>query len=182
MNEPVDRSRRIAVLGLGNPILTDDAVGLRVVDRLKTILEEHPIPGVDILVSTRAGFELIDLLQGYGRAVIVDCLDLPEPEPGRVRRLDLSSFAGSVRLNSAHDLNISTAFELARTMGIPMPASVVIFAVEGRDVRTLAESMTPAVEEAVEPLAGEIHAFLKADPPAVDAGAPPQPREPFYGP
>ena len=35
----------ILVLGLGNPVLSDDGVGLAVAERLESLLEEHAIPG-----------------------------------------------------------------------------------------------------------------------------------------
>ena len=177
-------SRRTAVLGLGNPVLSDDAVGLRVVERLRAILEAEPVPGVDVLASTRAGFELIDMLQGYDRAVIVDAIEMPDPRPGRIRSLDLGNFAGSARLNSAHEIDVATAFELARKMGIPMPAEIEILAVEAKDVRTLSETLGPEVEAAVEPLAREIHARLRERAEAAggpDPGEPHDPpRRPFY--
>jgi hydrogenase maturation protease len=187
--------RRTVVLGLGNPVLRDDAVGLRVVERLKEMLRADPAPGVDVVASTRAGFELIDILQGYGQAIIVDCLDVPEPVPGRVRKLDLENFAGSARLNASHEISIVTAFELAKRLGVAMPEKVEIFAVEASDVRTLCEEMTEQVAAAVKPLAEEIHAMLKA-PAAAQCGdaaasegqepgsrgpASP-PRQPFYPP
>lgn len=184
------------VLGLGNPVQRDDAVGLRVAERLKEILRVDPVAGVDVLVSTRAGFELIDILQGYEHAVIVDCLELPEPVPGRVRKLDLERFAGSARLNAAHEISIVTAFELAARLGIAMPRAVEIFAIEALDVRTLDEGLTEAVAASVEPLAAEIHGMLKAraagekgqrqGEPSAPGGKEPgpdsPPRRPFYSP
>jgi hydrogenase maturation protease len=154
-------AKRIAVLGLGNPVLCDDAVGLRVVEHLRHLLEEDPVRDVDVMASTRAGFELIDILQGYEHAIIVDCLDLPEPTPGRVRSLDLTHFQGSARLNAPHEINLHTAFGFAERLGIPMPGTVEIYAVEAADVRTLTEEMTPEVAASVEPLARELHAALK---------------------
>ncbi len=147
---------RTVVLGLGNPIVSDDAVGLHVVRRLVRLLGT-PLPQwLEIKTSQRAGFELIDLLSGAERAIMVDCLELPDPVPGRVRRLTLSDFSGSVRLVGVHEVTVATAFEFAEMAGIPMPASVLIYAVEGQDMRTISESMTPAVEAVVEPLAGRI--------------------------
>jgi hydrogenase maturation protease len=152
---------------------------LHVVEKLKSLLEADPVPGVDVHLSTRAGFELIDILRGYEAAVIVDAIESSDPIPGRVRKLDLKHFAGSVRLNSAHDINIATAFELASKLGIPMPAEVEILAVEVGDARTLSEELTAPVAAMVEGLAREIHARLKARG-ATDSGAPP--RRPFYEP
>jgi len=143
----------MVVLGLGNPILCDDAVGLRVTAVLREMLAAQPVAGVEILESTRAGFELIDLLSGFRTAIIVDSLVVPEPEPGRVRELRLADVGGSARLNAVHEINLATAYQLAETLAIPMPETVEIYAVEAAEVHLVTETMTAAVEAAVAPLA-----------------------------
>ena len=152
---------RTAILGLGNSLLADDGVGVAVAVACQRLLQQMPIPGVDVLVTTRAGFELIDLLHGYGAVVLIDCLDVPNAQPGRVRRLGLSDVRGSSRLIGGHDLSVSTAFDLAAQLCIPMPTEVEIFAVEGADLRTLGGGLSPAVASAVEPLARSIHDRLQ---------------------
>jgi hydrogenase maturation protease len=159
---------RTVVLGLGNPVLSDDGVGLAVVAALRRMLTAAPIPGVDILASTRAGFELIDLLRDYGRAILVDCVTMPDPRPGTVRRLSLDDVAGSSRLVNVHELSVGVAFQLAERMGIRMPTQVEILAVEAADTLTIAESLTPAVQAAVDPLAREIYEDLKRHAPATE--------------
>ena len=71
----------VAVLGLGNPVLTDDAVGLHVAAEVERLLRTDPITGVSVLTSTRAGFELINLLTGFTHALIIDCLEIPHRRP-----------------------------------------------------------------------------------------------------
>ncbi|MBN2430110.1 MAG: hydrogenase maturation protease [Acidobacteria bacterium] len=149
-------SPSIVVLGLGNPILCDDAVGLRVTAVLRELLAAQPVAGVEILQSTRAGFELIDLLSGFRTAIIVDSLVVPEPVPGRVRELRLADVGGSARLNAVHEINLATAYQLAKTLAIPMPATVEIYAVEAAEVHLVTETMTAAVAAAVAPLARRI--------------------------
>jgi hydrogenase maturation protease len=151
---------RTVVLGLGNPVLRDDGVGLVVAAAVLRLLEQTPVQGVDVLASTRAGFELLDLLRGYRRAILIDCLTRPDPVPGRVHRLSLDDVAGSARLVNAHDLSVGNAFGLADRLGIPMPQEVDIVAVEGGDTQTFAEGLTPDVAAAVGPLAAAIHADL----------------------
>lgn len=153
-NQPVT----VAILGLGNPVLCDDAVGLHVAAEVKRLLREEPIIGVTVLTSTRAGFELIELLSGFSHALIIDCLELPHPVPGCIRRLELSSLCGSVRLVGVHDISVVDAFELASTLGTRMPGTVEIYAVEGGDTQTLIEEMTPSVTAVVAPLARSVHA------------------------
>jgi len=159
---------RTVVLGLGNPVLSDDGVGLAVAAEVKRLLAEEPIPGVDVLASTRAGFELIDLLRGYARAIIVDCLTLPDPVPGRVRRLGLDDVAGSARLINAHEISVAVAFRLAQQLAIPMPGEVEILAVEAADTSTIAEGLTPDVADAVVPLSRVICDDLRRKAPPSD--------------
>ena len=148
------------VLGLGNPVLSDDAVGLKVVERFRELLAERPLQEVDVSCSMRGGLDLLDLLGGYARAVIVDALTLPEPSPGRVHELDLSSVAGMVRLVGSHEISVSQAFQLAARFDIPMPGEVVIFGIEAGEVLEFSEELTPPVARAVEPLARRIHSLL----------------------
>jgi hydrogenase maturation protease len=162
MSAPEGERATTIVLGLGNPVRFDDAVGLRVAEAVERLLAEEPVHGVTVMTSTRAGLELIDLLSGASRAVIVDCLTLPNPVPGNVRRLTLNDVAGSARLVGAHDVTIAGAFQFARAAGVPMPDTVEIFAVEAADVDCVAEGLSPAVALAVPALAREIHRRLAA--------------------
>ena len=141
---------------------------MAVVSALRRLLEAVPIPGVDVLASTRAGFELIELLQDYRRAILVDCLALPDPQPGRVRRLGLDDVSGSSRLVNVHELSVGVAFQLAERMGIRMPGEVEILAIEAADTCTIFEGLTPAVEAAVDPLSREIYEDLKRRAPATE--------------
>jgi len=159
------------VLGLGNPILGDDAVGLRVAAALEQLLIEDPVPGVTVVTSTRAGFEVIDLLAGADRAIIVDCLEVPDPEPGRIRRLDLQHVSGASRLVGPHDISVGVAFELAGTLGVRMPRDVEIYGVEASATRGFGEALSPAVQTAVETLSRDLHAQLKRRASAVAPGS-----------
>jgi hydrogenase maturation protease len=150
------RDLSVAVLGLGNPVVSDDAVGLHVAAELERLLKDAPNTGVKVMTSSRGGFDLIRLLTGYSRAIIIDALELPNPCPGRIHRLQLGMLSGSARLVGVHDISLADAFELAKTIGIPMPAIVEIFAVEGGEMQTLGEEMTPEVAAVVAPLAKEV--------------------------
>ena len=149
------------VLGLGNPILGDDAVGLRVAAELERLLGDDPVTDVRVVTSTRAGFELIDLLAGARHAIIVDCVEAASPEPGRIRQLDLQHVSGASRLIGPHDISVGVAFELAGTLGIRMPETVEIYGIEVADTQRFGEALSPAAEAAAATLARELHAGLK---------------------
>ena len=150
------RPPAIVVLGLGNPVLGDDAVGLHVAAEVERLLMRRPLAGVRVLTSARGGFELVDLLAGSTHAVIVDCLEAPGGTPGTVRRLTLKSFAGSARLVGAHEMSVADALDFGRVLGAGMPGKVAIWAVEGGEMRTLGEALTAPVAAAVRPLARRI--------------------------
>jgi hydrogenase maturation protease len=118
---------------------------------------------VQVVTSERGGFEVLDLLSGAERAVIVDCLEVPDPCPGRVRQLALDRIAGVARLVGAHDLNIATVFRLASEMGVAMPEKVEIYGVEAADTRSFGERLSGEVETAVRALARDLHARLKEE-------------------
>jgi hydrogenase maturation protease len=153
--------RETVVLGLGNPLLSDDGVGLRTADLLHRLLQAEPIESVTVLTSARGGLELIDLLAGARRAIIVDCLTVPDPQPGRLRRLSLQDVAGSARLVGAHEVGVAAAFDLAAELRIPMPETVEIYGVEGGETACFSERLTLPVEAAAATLAQDLHRALK---------------------
>jgi hydrogenase maturation protease len=154
---------RTVVIGLGNPVRADDGVGLAVAGELGRLLALEPIEGVAIRTSERAGFELLELLSGAGRALIVDCLEAASPRPGRVRLLTVQRVSGAARLVGAHDLSIGAVIELAHLLGVPMPEHVEILGIEAADTTTLVERLTPAVAAVVGPVAQWLHTRLVLD-------------------
>ncbi len=143
------------VLGMGNPILSDDGVGLEVARRL----QEGPLPdGVDVQQSEVAGLRLLELLKGYDKVVIVDALRTGRA-PGDVVRYEARDFRGGHRYGSAHSIGLETALELGRTIGLPMPEDVTVFAIEAADVETFGEEFSPPVAAA----AGKVVELVRAE-------------------
>jgi hydrogenase maturation protease len=138
------------VLGMGNPILSDDGVGLLVAGRLA----ERPLPaGVEVAVSEVAGLRLLELVRGFTRVIIIDALKSPAEagrEPGEVVRYDVAEFKGGHRYGSAHSIGLHTALEVGRQVGYEMPEEVIVFAIEAEDVETFGEELTPAVAAAAD--------------------------------
>ncbi len=150
------------VLGMGNPILSDDGVGLLVAERLA----EAPLPdGVEVLQSEVAGLRLLELVRGFTRVIIVDALKSPAEagrEPGEVVRYESRDFKGGHRYGSAHSIGLDTALELGHTLGYEMPEDVTVFAIEAADVETFGEDLSPPVAAAAERVLALVRAELEA--------------------
>lgn len=160
--EPSEVARPVVVLGLGNPIRGDDAVGLCVADALAGRLRHEPIAGVVVRTSSRAGLELLDLLTDACHAIVIDAYEGPDAVPGRVRRLDAHHAAGAARLIGAHDLTLMHALELGRIGGVVMPDTLEIVAIDVVDTMSIKEGLSSAIARLVPLLADEIHRHLRA--------------------
>jgi hydrogenase maturation protease len=140
--EPV----KTLVLGLGNSILTDDAVAFAIVEGVRERIDRE-----DVTVSQASvgGLGLLDLVVGYDRVIILDAIQTGLADPGHLHRLTPDEFRGSVRAASSHDVSLTSALELGRQLRKDIPREIVIIAVEAADVETFGEELTPAVAAAV---------------------------------
>ena len=144
MSDP--RSDRILVIGLGSPIMTDDAIGLEVSEKI----EKMKIPDVETRQEAIGGLDIIPVLWGYKNAIIVDAIKTGQYDVGTVIIFDPEDFEPTVTNASAHDFNLATAMKIGREMEPEqMPDRVVFVAVEVEDIQTVHEGMTERVQAAV---------------------------------
>jgi hydrogenase maturation protease len=149
------------VIGLGNPILTDDAIGWRVVQALREYLHNEPdrLPAVPIEITEACvgGLSLAEMMVGYRRAVVIDAVMTRGGMPGTVYHFKLSDLPGTLNTASSHDTNLITALTALRRLGVVVPPDEVIdiVAIEAQDVLTFSEACTPSVEGSI-PAAVEV--------------------------
>jgi len=134
------------VLGLGNPILSDDSVGFRVIEQLKARFDK---PGLTFAESSASGLSLLEVITGYDKLIIVDAIQTKGGQAGEIYRFTLDDFIDTRHSNSPHGLDLATAIELGKKLGEPLPQQIVIFAIEVADVTNFSESCTPEVKKAI---------------------------------
>jgi hydrogenase maturation protease len=149
---------RTLVLGVGNPILSDDGVGIHVARKLK----EMNIPGVTVEELAASGLELLDLVVGYDEVIIVDAIQTKGGRPGDFYELEEKDFERSIHGSSPHGINIATALALGRKI-VPdkMPKEVLFIAVEADDVVNVSERLTQKVQETVPSIVDKIVEEIK---------------------
>lgn len=145
--------RRLRIIGLGNALRGDDAVGLLVARRVRELL-----PGADILELSGEPAELLDALgDGVERVVLVDAVT-SGALPGTVHRLDASEAALVVDANTTtHGLGLAETIELGRALG-RLPARLLVYGIEGQDY-ALGAPLSPQVAGAVDSLVLELGAL-----------------------
>jgi hydrogenase maturation protease len=144
---------RTIVIGLGNPLRSDDAAGL-VAARL---LRERLSGEADIEVAElwAGGLRLVEAMAGYQRAVVVDAM-ATGGLPGTVRKLGLAELGSARNVTCAHDTSLPAALAIWRKSEIPVPDEIAIFGIEALDMETLGEELTPPVRRGVELAVGAI--------------------------
>jgi hydrogenase maturation protease len=154
------------VLGLGNPILTDDGVGIHIVRSLAGQLDRAD---VDVSEASLGGLRLLDTVVGYDRLVLVDAIQAGG-RPGQVFRLGPNDLLSSLHAASSHDLSLPAALELGRWLGLVLPEdeAITIVAVEVEDVMTFGEMCTSQVQAAI-PRAAEMVLEVLSEASARDA-------------
>jgi hydrogenase maturation protease len=134
------------VLGLGNPILSDDGVGIRVAHEVANRLND---PQVTAAESSAAGLSLLDSIAGYDKVIIIDAIQTEKGQAGQVYRMKTDDFSLTRHLSSPHQINLATALELGKMLNLAMPKEVTVFAIEAKDIASFSEKCTPEIEKAI---------------------------------
>jgi hydrogenase maturation protease len=146
------------VIGVGNPVMADDALGLiaaRSVARQLIARQLDGQSGVAVAEVYNGGLELMEAMAGYDRAFVVDAI-VAGGRPGTIYRLGIDEVATTRNSSTTHNGSLLTAMELGRLSGLQLPAEVRFWAVEAGDVTTFCEQLTAEVDAAVPVVAQEI--------------------------
>jgi hydrogenase maturation protease len=158
------------VVGLGNPILGDDAVGWKVADEVRSKLTSssplsaQPDNGqgdaIDVECLSLGGMSLMEHLIGYQYAILIDAFRPEADEPlGMLRVFKLRDLPiySAFHVTSAHDTSLQQAFELGKSMGALLPENVTVVGVTTREICHFHEGLSQLVANTV-PLA--VHKVL----------------------
>ena len=129
----------------------DDGVGVVAVEEIK-----RTCPGVEAYSVGDDLTKLIELVQEAEHVIIIDA-SRRGVEPGAIHRYSIKDLGSHASLSS-HGLSIREVLEMAEALGM-LKASVVIYAVEGRDFG-YGEGLSGEVREALDTLLEEIRREL----------------------
>lgn len=138
------------LLGMGNDLLGDDGIGLRLVRHVRDCL--RPAELCVIRETTESGLSLLDELAGFDHVWIVDAVVTHRFPPGHLHHFD-SRELPVLQHRRPHGLGLGDTLELGRLLGIPMPRQVEIFAIEIADPCMITDHLSPCLERALPGLA-----------------------------
>ncbi|MFO1155241.1 MAG: HyaD/HybD family hydrogenase maturation endopeptidase [Rhodospirillales bacterium] len=153
------RVANVLVLGVGNILLSDEGIGVRVVEALQ---QRYRVPEeVEILDGGTCGMDLLDVIAGRDHLILVDAIATGGP-PGTVVRLEGDEIPALFRTRSSpHQLGLQDVLALLRLLDAS-PAHVTVIGVQPASL-DLGLELSPAVaarlDEMVEMVAHEVAAI-----------------------
>lgn len=134
----------IVVLGLGNPLMADEGIGVEVLTNLLRMA--HEFPAVEFVDAGTAGLSILHKLSDRTKAIIIDCC-LMGTEPGTLAVFTPQDVSSVKRLAhfSLHEVDILHVIELARKLG-GYPNEILIFGIEPLAIETKTSLSTVLAE------------------------------------
>ena len=147
--------RAILVLGIGNILLRDEGVGVRVIEQM----QEIPVPDdVELVDGGTAGADLLDVLAERQKVIVIDAVQA-DCEPGTVLRFTADDLVRPDGVGiSLHELGLGEALTMTRQLGCA-PKDVVVFGIKPKDLGCgleLSEEIAASVPKVVKLVLAEI--------------------------
>lgn len=131
------------ILGVGNLLLTDEGVGVHVIQALEK--EELP-EGVDLMDGGTGGFHLVGRLQEYDKIIMIDAT-LDASPPGTIRLLHPRFVNDFPPLMSAHEIGLRDMIEVMILTGKLPEIDLIVVSVE--NISEVRIGLSPKVAEAI---------------------------------
>jgi hydrogenase maturation protease len=121
------------VLGLGNPLMADEGIGVCLVARLSRLADEYP--GVDFVDAGTGGLAVLHHIQGRRKVIFIDCAYMGE-EPGTILRFMPQEVCSSKALarQSLHEADLLRIIDMSRQLG-QAPDEIVIFGIQPERIK-----------------------------------------------
>ncbi|MCX6143813.1 MAG: hydrogenase maturation protease [Ignavibacteriales bacterium] len=149
--EPPKKS--LTIIGLGNEMLSDDGLGIKVVRELGNRLGDRSVAFHELSVG---GLQLFDYLIGTEECIIVDAIKTGSQPVGTLLRFVQTADNEPVTLTSSHQIDLGQILGLARFMGAPLPKRLTVYGIEADDITTFRETCTTQVSKAIPKLVDAI--------------------------
>ena len=138
---------KVKVIGIGNVLASDDAIGIYVARELQKVkLPEN----IEVIAAESPGPSMMELIAGAEKVILIDAAR-GAGSPGKVHRLLLDDLqAGRCRLSSLHEINLLDIFRIGQiTQPNTFPKELVILGIEVADTTRYKQCLSEAVRDAI---------------------------------
>ena len=144
------------VLGLGNPLMSDEGIGVFLVNRF--IRQQDKYPHLDFIDAGTGGMNILHLIANYSKAVFIDCA-LMGTTPGTIKKFSPAEVQSIKKLRhySLHEVDILRIIDLAKALDL-CPEKIVFFGIEPAAIQpgeTLSKILTANIDFYLTLIAGD---------------------------
>ncbi|VAX34635.1 Hydrogenase maturation protease [hydrothermal vent metagenome] len=139
----------IAVVGIGNILLSDDGVGVLVLNELKSRYKKLP-GNVELIDGGTMGLDLLPFIEGKERVIFIDAVDF-KAEPGTVGELNNSEIPHyfSSKL-SVHQIALPDMIAAGQLLGT-IPEEMCLIGIQPKTIET-GYGLSPEIQQQVDTL------------------------------
>ncbi len=132
------------LIGIGNPNMGDDAIGLLVANEIKK--QEL---NIDTEVLYYISFEILDKIIGYDKVIIVDAADIGL-QLGDIDLLTYSDIKGSEYLHNSHGLNLYQVIKVGyEVFNSNMPKNIYLLLIQTGKINSFKRGINRKLKENV---------------------------------
>jgi hydrogenase maturation protease len=153
----MDTIQYTIVIGLGNPLMSDEGIGVLLVQKLARKSQEQKLPdceNVEFYDGGTGGLNLLYKIENRDKVILIDCAKMGE-QAGTIRRFTPDQVRSIKNLGhfSLHEVDILKVLDLAAQLD-SAPKEVVIFGIEPASL-----DVNPEISNI---LAGQMETYLAA--------------------
>ena len=135
----------ILILGIGNPLMGDEGIGVRIAEEL---LRNFDFPeNVEVIDAGTMGLGMLHLFKNRDHILVVDAVDGTGHEPGTIVTLSPEDIAPNQIMHSLHDMRFVNVLEAAQLTGVEPSAECV--GVQITKIEPWTTDLSEALEEAI---------------------------------
>ena len=149
------RRTKPVVVFLGNPLMGDDSIGLRIGRMIGDKLRRE---GIEVVVTSETGLSLADYMEGRETVVMVDAVSTGTMSPGTLKVFKLAEAGGN--LLSPHYAGLPEVLGVMRVLNLSPPPNAFLIGVEVSDPYIISEKLSPELEEKLVFIAEETYRLI----------------------
>ncbi len=151
-------------MGFGNPVRSDDAVGIYVIEKLKKRIKENEV--ITLFDMGTSAFEVLFQLKGHERIIIIDSVINSGEPVGTLFRLPASEVEEAIEDNPLvflHSLKWNQGLSYAKKiLGQEYPADIQVYLIAIENIKLevqLSEEVKAAADRVVDLIEKEILSY-----------------------
>ncbi len=126
----MENLKKILIIGIGNILMRDDGVGVRVIEKMR----QMPIPAdVEIIDGGVMGLNLLYYVEGRKKVIVIDSVNIGKP-PGTIYRFTENALIEKKELlRSAHGVDFTDVIKTSEFLGTK-PEEIIFIGIEPEDI------------------------------------------------